>query len=140
MRTSPVYKSIERPSRVFGLELFDFFLWLVSFALWGPGRVWAIVVTICLWIGLFLLRYRRPSGFLLALARDEGLVRAEEERVETNDAALDPWRNRTFPEQLRALFGPAPVGLDVDLFALGAIDAVHLLLEVRTHDVAMLEP
>jgi Helicase conserved C-terminal domain len=41
--------------------------------------------------------------FLLALARDEGLVRVVDERYEVT-AAAEAWRNRTFAEQARALF------------------------------------
>jgi hypothetical protein len=69
MRTTPVYRSIERPSRIFGLELFDFFIWVSSFTFWNAGRLYALGASAALWAGLFMLRYRRPSGFLLTLAR-----------------------------------------------------------------------
>ena len=69
MRITPVYRSIERPTRIFGLELFDFFIWVSSFTFWSGGRIYAIASSAALWVGLFLLRYRKPSGYLLALAR-----------------------------------------------------------------------
>lgn len=69
MRATPVYKSIERPSRILGLELFDFFIWISSFTFWSAGRSYAIAASAALWLALFALRYRRPSGYLQTLAR-----------------------------------------------------------------------
>lgn len=66
--------------------------------------------------------------FLLALARDEGLVRVEEERAEIDEPAVERWRNRPFPEQSRALFDrwraapDWPEGLSQDDLQLATVD------------------
>jgi hypothetical protein len=69
MRATPVYRSIERPSRILGLELFDFFVWISSFTFWSAGRGYAVAISGLVWIALFALRYRKPAGYLQTLAR-----------------------------------------------------------------------
>lgn len=69
MRITRVARSIERSSRIFGLETFDFFVWLASLSLWSEGQRYAVAFSAILWVLLFALRYRRAPGFLLSFVR-----------------------------------------------------------------------
>lgn len=74
---------------------------------------------------------RAPVGyvpFLLALARWEGLIRAEEDELEAHEPALEAWRGRDFPDQTRILFNrwrtaaEWPEGLSQDDLQLTSVD------------------
>ncbi len=69
MRVTPVHRTIERPARLFGLELSDTVLWLSTFVLLRWTILWAGVLITITWVALFLLRFRRPPRFLLSLIR-----------------------------------------------------------------------
>ena len=66
---APVYRTIDRATRLFGLEIFDAVLWAATFVL----LKWTILIGVAViaigWITLFLLRFRRPPRFLLSFVR-----------------------------------------------------------------------
>lgn len=69
MQSARVYRTIERSSRLFGLEVFDAAIWASSFLLLKWWLLRAIVIIAALWVALFLLRFRRPPRFLLSFVR-----------------------------------------------------------------------
>lgn len=66
---APVYRTIDRATRLFGLEVFDAVLWASTFILFKWTLLWAVVTIAVTWLVLFALRYRRPPGFLLSFVR-----------------------------------------------------------------------
>ena len=72
MLTTPVFRSIDRQSRLFGLEYFDAFLWLGSIALFKRLQLYGLLCAGLVWLGLFALRFRKPPGFLLSFVRFHG--------------------------------------------------------------------
>ncbi|MCC6805789.1 MAG: hypothetical protein IT381_00065 [Deltaproteobacteria bacterium] len=93
MRTTRVARSIERSSRILGLETFDFFLWLGSLSLWSEGRRVAIIFSALLWVALFALRYRRAPGFLLSFVRYHAYALLCDNRFSAaqREAVHGPW-------------------------------------------------
>ena len=69
MRTAPVFRSIDRQSRLLGLEYFDAFIWLGSIALLKRWHLYGLAASGLVWLALFALRFRKPPGFLLNLMR-----------------------------------------------------------------------
>lgn len=89
MQTAKVYRTIERPSRLFGLEIFDAAIWATTFLLLKWWLLQALVVIALSWLVLFLLRFRRPPRFLLSVVRFHALRIVAGNRL--NAALTEPW-------------------------------------------------
>lgn len=90
---APVFRTIDRPSRLFGLELFDANLWASSFILlkWSFGLALLVIATS--WVALFVLRFRRPPRFLLSFVRHHVHLRLGRNRFTsaTRERQRLPW-------------------------------------------------
>ena len=69
MRTAPVFRTIDRQSRLLGLEYFDCFVWLGSITILKSWHLYGLGLSLVVWGALFALRFRRPPGFLFNLIR-----------------------------------------------------------------------
>lgn len=90
---APVYRTIDRSTRLFGLEVFDAVLWAATFVL----LKWAFVLAVCTialtWVALFVLRYRRPPRFLLSFVRFHAfrLLGANRFHCRLRERGRTPW-------------------------------------------------
>ena len=97
---APVYRTIERPTRLFGLELFDAVLWCSTLVLFKWTLVLALCVSAAVWLALFALRYRRPPRFLLSFLRFHAFRWLCRNRFSA--AAREPHRGAWLPKNVRS--------------------------------------
>ena len=64
-----VFRTIDRPLHMFGLEFFDASLWLCTWFLVKWRMMVALPVIAGVWLALFLLRLNKPPKYLEHLVR-----------------------------------------------------------------------
>ncbi|MCC6811247.1 MAG: hypothetical protein IT381_27705 [Deltaproteobacteria bacterium] len=99
MQTSPVYRTIDRPSRLFGLEVFDAALWATTFIAFKWWLLEAFVLVSLSWVALFVLRFRRPPRFLLSFVRfhAQRLLNGNRFSAAVREPAHEPWLSLRSP-------------------------------------------
>ena len=93
MKATPVYRTIDRPSRLFGLEVFDAVLWATTFVAFKWRLLEAFVLVVVTWVALFVLRFRRPPRFLLSFVRFHALrlLAGNRYSAAVRERAHEPW-------------------------------------------------
>jgi hypothetical protein len=93
MKATPVYRTIDRPSRLFGLEVFDAALWAMTFIAFKWWLLEAFAFVAIAWLGLFALRFRRPPRFLLSFLRfhAQRLLNGNRLSAAERERAHEPW-------------------------------------------------